>query len=80
MNLPNILGKGGDIHVTVGVGRTDEADALLREEALAILGAEVGVYDVQVCNTDLFPFPCKMQGIVDGDVCFTAAVMTCKKR
>ena len=44
----------------------------------AVFGAEVGIDDVQVSDTDLFVFFCQMQGIVYGNVGLAAAVMAGK--
>ena len=41
----------------------------------AVLGAEVGIDDIQVRNADLFAFACQMQRIVDGDIGLAAAIM-----
>ena len=45
-----------------------------------VFGAEVGVYDVKVCDHDPFPLCSEMQRVVHGNVGFAGAVVSGKKR
>ena len=49
------------------------------EVAFAVLRAEIGIDDIKVGNADFVIRLFQMKSVVDGDICFAAAVMTCEK-
>ena len=52
---------------------------MLTENFFTVKGAEIWIYNVQVCNSDRKSVLTKKKGIVYGDIGFSAAVMSCKK-
>jgi hypothetical protein len=52
---------------------------VLTEDRFAVKGAEIWVYDIKVSNRYRKPLFAKKKGIVDGDIGFSASVMSGKK-
>ena len=75
----NVLGQGGKVDVGAGEVGADQSDSRLFQFCLRVLGAEVGVHNVDVGNGHLFPRGFHPKGQIDGDVGLAASVMAGQK-
>ena len=64
-----------DIYIGVGKLGADQLNTGLSQFIRAVLGAEIGIDDIQVRDADLLSLRCQTQSIVDGNVRLAAAVM-----
>jgi len=78
--LVRFLRHGGHVQVRIGVRGADEPDAVRLQDGLAVLGAEIGIHDVEIGDCDGQALRAERQRVVDRDIGLAAAVVSGEER